>query len=89
MAGTSLTWKRKTAFTSTPVKQEDDDEEFTRKPLKLSDLPITASQRATVDGLILKFKKSGEFDKLRKAVFAQFEQSVSLAIFIFFILQGN
>lgn len=73
--GTSLTWKRKSAHI-TGVKQETDDGEFVRKKLKLSDLPIAGTQRSAIDALLLTFKKSGEFDKLRKAVFAQFEQSV-------------
>jgi hypothetical protein len=74
-AGTSLTWKRKSPHI-TGVKQEADDAEFVRKKIKLSDLPIGGPQRSAIDQLLLKFKKSGEFDKLRKAVFAQFESSV-------------
>jgi hypothetical protein len=74
--GSSLTWKRKSAHL-TSVKDEADDGDFVRKKLKLSDLPVAASQRSTIDALLLTFKKSGEFDKLRKALFAQFESSVS------------
>ena len=66
----SLVWKRPA------VAPEPDDAEFKRKKLKLSDLPISGAQRATIDGLLLTFKKSGEFDKLRKSIFAQFESSV-------------
>ncbi|KAF2425730.1 hypothetical protein EJ08DRAFT_594200, partial [Tothia fuscella] len=72
--GTSLTWKRKSPYIS-GAKPEEDNGEFTRKKLKLSDLPLGSAQRSTIDALLFKFKKSGEFDKLRKAVFAQFEGS--------------
>jgi hypothetical protein len=54
-----------------------DDGEFVRKKLKLADLPITAHQRNTIDGLLHTFTKKGEFDKLRKSIFAKFEQSVN------------
>jgi hypothetical protein len=74
-AGSSLTWKRKSVQLSSS-KDEADDGEFVRKKLKLSDLPVAATQRSTIDALLLTFKKSGEFDKLRKALFAQFENSV-------------
>lgn len=67
----SLVWKR-------PSGKVDkaDDAEFRRKKLKVSDLPISGAQRSAIDGLLLTFKKSGEFDKLRKSIFAQFEGSV-------------
>jgi hypothetical protein len=68
----SLVWKR-------PVQQpEPDDGEFRRKKLKLNDLPITNAKKTAIDGLLLTFKKSGEFDKMRKGIFAQFESSVGL-----------
>jgi len=54
-----------------------DDSAFVRKKLKVSDLPITATQRSNIDGLLHTFTKKGEFDKLRKSIFAKFEQSVS------------
>jgi hypothetical protein len=73
--GSSLTWKRKSVQLAGP-KDEVDDGDFVRKKLKLSDLPVAATQRSTIDALLLTFKKSGEFDKLRKALFAQFENSV-------------
>jgi hypothetical protein len=80
-AGSSLTWKRKSAHL-TGAKEEVDDGDFVRKKLKLSDLPLGGTQRSTIDALLLTFKKSGEFDKLRKAVFSQFEQSVSYILII-------
>ena len=54
-----------------------DDNAFVRKKLKVSDLPTTATQRSNIDGLLHTFTKKGEFDKLRKSIFAKFEQSVS------------
>jgi hypothetical protein len=54
-----------------------DDNPFVRKKLRVSDLPITATQRSTIDSLLHTFTKKGEFDKLRKSIFAKFEQSVS------------
>jgi hypothetical protein len=75
----SLTWKRKGPQIR-GLKKEADDAEFTRKKLKVSDLHITGDQRQSIDALLLTFRKSGEFDKLRKAIFAQFEASVSLMV---------
>jgi COMPASS (Complex protein associated with Set1p) component shg1 len=54
------------------VKEED----FVRPPIKLSDLPITSTQRSAIDGLMNEFKKKGEFDRIRKSVFAEFNNSV-------------
>jgi len=55
-----------------------DDGPFVRKKLKSTDLPITSGQRAAMDSLLHTFTKKGEFDKLRKSIFAKIEQSVSL-----------
>ena len=66
----SLVWKR-------PVAQvAPDDGEFRRKKLKLNDLPVSSAKRTAIDGLLLTFKKSGEFDRFRKGIFSQFESSV-------------
>ena len=66
----SLVWKRPVAQTA------PDDGEFRRKKLKLNDLPVSSAKRTAIDGLLLTFKKSGEFDKFRKGIFSQFESSV-------------
>ena len=50
--------------------------DFVRKKIKLSDLPITPAQRSVIDGLVHTFKKKGEFDTLRKSVYAEFAQGV-------------
>ncbi|KAL8696578.1 MAG: hypothetical protein Q9224_002721 [Gallowayella concinna] len=46
-----------------------------RKRFKASELPLSATQRSTIDGLLHTIKKNGEYDTLRKTVYAQFESS--------------
>jgi hypothetical protein len=53
-----------------------DDGDFIRSAVKLADLPITSAQRNAIDGLVHTFKRKGEFDKLRKSIYAEFTQSV-------------
>jgi hypothetical protein len=60
-----------------PVKATAEDEDFVRKKIKVSDLPINPAQRNAIDGLLHSYKKKGEFDKLRKEIYNQFAQSVS------------
>ena len=47
-----------------------------RKKLKTSDLPLKSDQRASIDNLLNTIKRNGEFDVLRKKVWAQFVESV-------------
>lgn len=47
-----------------------------RKKFKLSELPISASQRAAIDSLLYSFKKKGGFDTARKKLWAGFNESV-------------
>ena len=49
-----------------------------RKRFKTSELPINATQRSTIDGLLHTIKKKGEYDLLRKKVWSEFEKSVRL-----------
>lgn len=49
-----------------------------RKRLKTSDLPLTPTQRSTIDGLLLTIKKKGDFDALRKKIWSLYVDSVSL-----------
>lgn len=56
---------------------------FVRKKLKLSDLPLTSAQRSAIDSLVHTFKKKGEFDVIRKRVYAKFEQGVCVATITF------
>jgi hypothetical protein len=67
--------KRSTApFQANGVPPDDGD--FVRTGVKLSDLPIASAQRNAIDGLVHTFKRKGEFDKLRKSIYAEFTQSV-------------
>ena len=50
-----------------------------RKRFKTSELPINATQKSTIDGLLHTIKKKGEYDSLRKTVWSQFEESVCLS----------
>ena len=47
-----------------------------RKKFKTLDLPLAAGTRAAIDGLVATTKKKGEFDALRKEVWASFADSV-------------
>lgn len=47
-----------------------------RKKFKTSDLPLSAATRSAIDGLVLTTKKKGNFDWLRKEVWAKFANSV-------------
>lgn len=48
-----------------------------RKRFKASELPLTSTQRSSIDGLLHTIKKKGEYDSLRKLVWSQLEESVS------------
>lgn len=49
-----------------------------RKRFKTSELPLTSTQRSTIDGLLHTIKKKGEYDALRKKVWSQYAESVSV-----------
>ena len=50
----------------------------TRRKYKASDLPLTAAQRSSIDGLVTAVKRKGEFDSLRKRVWSQFDEGVRI-----------
>ena len=54
----------------------EDQEHVPRKRFKTSELPLNPSQRSTIDSLLHTIKKKGEYDTLRKQVWAQYVQSV-------------
>lgn len=54
-----------------------DIESVQRKKFKTSELPLTSSQRASIDNLLYSFKKKGSFDTARKKIWAEFNNSVS------------
>ena len=57
-----------------------DMESLQRKKFKTSELPLSASKHATIDNLLVAFKKKGGFDSIRKKVWAEFNEDVSLSI---------
>ncbi|CAF9908264.1 hypothetical protein IMSHALPRED_006625 [Imshaugia aleurites] len=71
------------AFVDTiSIKRElEDPEFFPRKRFKTSELPINATQKSTIDGLLHTIKKKGEYDSLRKNVWSQFEESAEKTAF--------
>ena len=58
----------------------EDPEILPRKRFKTSELPLNATQKSTIDGLLHTIKKKGEYDSLRKKVWSQFEESVCLDV---------
>ena len=56
----------------------EDSDVVPRKRFKTSELPLNATQKSTIDGLLHTIKKKGEYDLLRKKVWSQFEESVCL-----------
>ncbi|OJD13107.1 hypothetical protein AJ78_06389, partial [Emergomyces pasteurianus Ep9510] len=52
-----------------------DLETLQRKKFKTSDLPLSAAQRSSIDGLLYAFKKKGGFDSVRKKIWAEFSES--------------
>ncbi len=59
------------------------------KRFKTSDLPLPAGTRAAIDGLVLITKKKGEFDSLRKRVWASFADSVRMPFLTLFSNAGK
>ncbi|KAL9012182.1 MAG: hypothetical protein Q9173_003033 [Seirophora scorigena] len=52
-----------------------------RRRFRTSELPLNATQRSTIDGLLHTVKKKGHWDRLRKEVWSQFESSDAKASF--------
>ena len=54
----------------------DSSSPFSLRPrFKISDLPLVKDQRSAIDALLLKFKKQGGYDSLRKQVWASYNTS--------------
>lgn len=49
-----------------------------RKKVKTSELPLSSAQRSTIDTLLHTIKKKGDYDALRKQVWSEYADSVSL-----------
>ncbi|KAK4632197.1 hypothetical protein CLAFUW4_03911 [Fulvia fulva] len=52
-----------------------------RKKPKISELPLSSTQRASIDSMLHTFKKKGEFDALRKKAFQQYNESAKRGMF--------
>lgn len=52
-----------------------------RKKPKVSELPLSSTQRSSIDGMLHTFKKKGEFDGLRKKTFQQYNESAQRGMF--------
>lgn len=48
-----------------------------KKKYRVSELPLSSSQKSTIDGLVHTIKKKGIYDTLRKQVWAQYSDGVS------------
>lgn len=59
------------------VRIGGDDGPIRKKP-RISELPTSSAKQSEVGGLVHVFKRKGEFDSLRKQVYAQFEAGVRL-----------
>ena len=53
---------------------------FQRK-IKLAHLPLSRIQRSVIDDLLNTFKKKGEYDILRKKIYAAFDESVRVSLY--------
>ena len=68
-----------TVLSKRPLDDLAEPELSLSKRFKVSELPLTASQKSAIDGLVHTIKKKGIFDKLRFQVWAQYLESVSRA----------
>ena len=60
------------------IKRLSEEESHSqRKRFKISELPLSPSQKSTIDSLLHTIKKKGEYDALRKRVWDQYVESVS------------
>ena len=50
------------------------------KRFKTSELPLSVSQRTSIDNLLHTIKKKGEFDALRKKIWSLYTDSVSTVL---------
>ncbi|KAI5298866.1 nucleolar complex protein 14 [Ascosphaera pollenicola] len=58
-----------------------DIDQLQNKRFKAADLPLTAAQRQSIDGLLYCFKKGGDFDAVRKKIWADFAEGDALEEF--------
>ena len=58
----------------------EDSQLAAKRSFKPADLPITPSQRTSLDALVNTLKRKGEFDALRKRVWADFSEGVHSSV---------
>ena len=59
------------------VKRSAEVPEYPRKRYRVSELPISSSQRSAIDGLVHTIKKKGVYDSARKEIWSKYNESVS------------
>ncbi|KAL2005998.1 hypothetical protein VTN00DRAFT_9652 [Thermoascus crustaceus] len=79
MAGPDEMADVKTTGTKRPAL---DIESLQRKKFKTSELPLSAAQRAAIDNLLYTFKKRGDFDNVRKTIWAEFNEGEAKTSFV-------
>lgn len=52
-----------------------------RKKPKISELPLSSAQRASIDGILHTFKKKGDFDTIRKKTFQHYSEGAVRGMF--------
>lgn len=60
------------------IRPREEDVFVARKRFKTSDLPLNSTQRSTIDSLLHTIKKKGEYDALRKKVWSEYAETVSI-----------
>ena len=67
-----------TAALKRPIEALEAFEIAKPKRFKVSELPLSSSQKSAIDGLVHTIKKSGIYDKRRHHIIAQYNESVRL-----------
>ncbi|KAI5299962.1 hypothetical protein KEM55_000790 [Ascosphaera atra] len=62
-------------------------EELQHRKYRATDLPLTAAQRQSIDSLLYRFKKGGDFDHVRKRIWADFSESEAKEAFTKLLLE--
>ena len=62
------------------VRLREEEVFLPRKRFKTSDLPLNSTQRSTIDSLLHTIKKKGEYDALRKKIWSEYAESVSVHV---------
>ena len=65
------------------VKRASETIEYPRKKYRVTELPLSATQRAAIDGLVHTIKKKGIYDTVRRQIWSQYNESVSVSFLNF------